>query len=79
MPRAAKEDVLLISADEVLGSDARERVPFAGLLAHEPELRDAQLPPEEWQERLQAYLFPGPAPEDAVEPADAVTEDPDAS
>jgi hypothetical protein len=77
VPRAAKEDVLLISADEVLGSDARERVPFAGLLAHEPELRDAQLPREEWQERLQAYLFPGPAPD--AEPDDAMTEDPDAS
>jgi hypothetical protein len=52
----AKAD--LIAAEDAIGPDARDRVPFAGLLAHEPELRTAQHTRDEWQQKLAAYLHP---------------------
>jgi hypothetical protein len=60
MPRAAKppaedEQEPLIAAEDAIGPDARERVPWAGLLAAEPELRDATYTRAEWQELLDAY------------------------
>ena len=74
MARAVKEP--LIPAEDAIGPDARDRVPFAGLLAHEPALRDAELTREQWQELLQAYLFPGP--QEPVED-EVTTEETDAS
>jgi hypothetical protein len=36
--------------------DASLSIPVAGLLADNPHLRTAQLTPQEWQARLDAYL-----------------------
>jgi hypothetical protein len=49
----------LIEAAEAIGDDTRERVPFAGLLAHKPVLRTELHTRTEWQQLLQAYLYPG--------------------
>jgi hypothetical protein len=48
----------LIPAEDAIGPDGSERVPFRGLLAHEPELRSAMHTPGEWQQKLAAYLHP---------------------
>ncbi len=47
-----------IPADDFPGVNASDRVPFRGLLAHEPELRSASHTREEWQQKLAAYLHP---------------------
>jgi len=36
--------------------DGGLQVPLAGLLADDPSLRDQELTPEEWSERLAEYL-----------------------
>lgn len=50
-----EEPPLPISADDAIGPDARHRVPWAGLLADQPNLRDELHTAEEWQQLLDDY------------------------
>lgn len=45
-----------ISAPDFVANDFINNVPFAGLLSHDPKLRDAELTRTEWQKRLDAFL-----------------------
>lgn len=40
---------------EFTSGDGAAQVPMAGLLAHDPELREAKLGPEAWGKKLQEY------------------------
>ena len=51
-----QEEEPVVSAEDFLGSDDRERIPLAGLLAHKPELRDEQHTPAKWQELLAEFM-----------------------
>ena len=51
-----QKDELVIPVDVWLAGDAQLSIPVAGLLAHKPELRAAELPEERWQRELDAYL-----------------------
>jgi hypothetical protein len=44
-----------VPADEAIGSDVRARVPLAGLLADQPNLRDELHTHKEWQQLLDDY------------------------
>lgn len=52
----AKVEEVLIGAEDFLGTDDRERIPFAGLLAAEPELVHEQRSRRDWEQKLDAYL-----------------------
>jgi hypothetical protein len=55
-PPPKGEPEVLIGAEDFLGSDDRERIPFAGLLAAEPELVHEQRSRRDWEQKLDAYL-----------------------
>lgn len=55
MPAAKQDEPLRIAAEDAIGSDARNRVPWAGLLADQPNLRNELHTAEEWRELLDAY------------------------
>lgn len=55
-PPETKVEEVLIGAEDFLGSDDRERIPFAGLLAAEPELVHEQRSRRDWEQKLDAYL-----------------------
>lgn len=55
MPAAKQDEPLRIAAEDAIGSDARDRVPWAGLLADQPNLRNELHTAEEWRELLDAY------------------------
>jgi hypothetical protein len=61
MPRKTTEPT--VSAEDAIGDDTRERIPFAGLLAERPNLRNEQHTHAEWQELLDAYLNPSEDPD----------------
>lgn len=54
-PVEEEQEAIPISAEDAIGPDARRRVPFAGLLAAEPHLRDELHTPQGWQKLLDAY------------------------
>lgn len=54
--RKKKAEPELVDYEQAMGHDARARVPWAGLLADQPKLRDQQHTLEEWQELLDDYL-----------------------
>lgn len=45
-----------LTAKQWAAGNASLRVPLAGLLAAEPDLRTAQLTPDEWTQQLEDYL-----------------------
>lgn len=54
---AADDDAeAVVIGAEQFAPDARTQIQLAGLLADQPELRDAQLTSEDWQGKLNAYL-----------------------
>lgn len=55
-PKVEGEPEVLIGAEDFLGTDDRERIPFAGLLAAEPELVHEQRSRRDWEQKLDAYL-----------------------
>ena len=61
MPRKTTEPT--VSAEDAIGDDTRERIPFAGLLAEQPNLRNEQHTHAEWRELLNAYLNPSEDPD----------------
>lgn len=47
---------LTVNADGFIGGDAALAVPFSGLLADDPALREAEFTRDEWQQLLDDYL-----------------------
>lgn len=45
-----------LSVEDFISDDARDRIPIAGLLADQPQLREEQHTRAEWQELLADYL-----------------------
>lgn len=56
MPAAKRDSEPLIQAEDAVGTDARARVPWAGLLADQPHRASEQHTHGEWQDLLDAYL-----------------------
>lgn len=52
MPRKPPEQV---DVEDVIGPDSTARIPWAGLLADQPNLRTELHTRQEWQELLAAY------------------------
>lgn len=51
-----KSDELAVTVDLFVGPDARRGIAVAGLLADQPDLREAELTEADWLKRLEAYL-----------------------
>lgn len=58
-PEESPQEPEKIGFEVARGTDSSQWVPFAGLLAHKPELRDALLTAEEWADELEHFLEPG--------------------
>lgn len=67
MPRQSKPDAAAAPEEAPVSAfiwslgDHAKQVPLAGLLVQDPSLREAELTPSEWRDRLDEYLR-SPAP-----------------
>lgn len=53
--KADKQAHVPVPADIFVAGDARKAILLAGLLADQPDLRGADLLPDEWQKALDTY------------------------